>query len=296
MSKRSNQTRLKLTGCTPELTLTGIEAGQTVIRAGEAFAALMKSDPETKAAWERTRARLCAFGRAMRQLTSSQEYRAAKDEERRLWKELADAIRANVQWAGNELEARSFDRPRSIEDWVHLARIVEIPFETIRAGNLTAAEIFDYARAWHNRKKIEAKLAADANAATLQQPDAGTWPRRAEGPARRTRSMPQKEANLKARDYLQDHPQATARELASAIGCAVGMVPRLPAWRAVQEELAKGRKPKAPGAVALTDKLRESIGRDESPLDQLLKEQEADARADSGPAWTQYRIRNRKRP
>jgi len=68
-----------------ELTSAGIEAGQTAIKAGEAFRAAMESDPEVRAAWERTRARLRAFSEAMRQLMSSPEYRAAKEAERRQW-------------------------------------------------------------------------------------------------------------------------------------------------------------------------------------------------------------------
>jgi len=85
---------------------------------------------------------------------------------------LADAIRANVQWAGDELEARYFQRPQSIEDWEHLARIVEMPDATIKGGNYTAREVFACALAWADRQKIKTRLAADSNAPTSTQPPA----------------------------------------------------------------------------------------------------------------------------
>jgi hypothetical protein len=129
------------------------------IKAGEAFRRMMETDPETRAGWERARERLQAFAKAMQEAMDSPEYKAAQVAERQRWQELADAIRANIQWAGDELAARHFSRPESIEDWEHLARIVEIPAETIRTGNLTPREIFACALAWADRQTIKAKLA-----------------------------------------------------------------------------------------------------------------------------------------
>jgi len=57
--------------------------------------------------------------------------------------DLVDILRKGLEAAGDELAARHFDRPRSIEDWKHLALIVEIPPEKI--GDLTLGEIYDCA-------------------------------------------------------------------------------------------------------------------------------------------------------
>lgn len=85
------------------------------------------------------------------------------------------------------------------------------------------------------------------------------------------------EANLKAREYLEKCQDAKLRELAQGIECSTGLVCKLPAWKAVQEERRKHRKPKAPRAVALSEKvIAKEKCRDEA-LDRLLREQEADS-------------------
>ena len=86
------------------------------------------------------------------------------------------------------------------------------------------------------------------------------------------------EANVKARDYLKDNPEATAREVAEGIGCSLGMVPKLPAWKAVYEQRVKGRQPK-PRTVSLTTKLQRATGVEDESLKKLIAEQEADFEA-----------------
>jgi len=137
-------------------------------KAGAAFMAAMESDPKAKAAWDRTRARMQTFVETMRHLVNSPEYKEAKEDERERWQELADALQENAQATGKELEARHFARPESIEDWEHLARIVEIPDETLRKGNITAREIFACALAWADRQKIKAKLSAQPEQSELE--------------------------------------------------------------------------------------------------------------------------------
>ncbi len=83
------------------------------------------------------------------------------------------------------------------------------------------------------------------------------------------------EYNVKAREYLKEHPLATARNLAAAIGCGLGTVPKLPAWQAVIGERRKGRMPKC---VTLTDKLGATVGEEDAELQRLLREQETDRR------------------
>lgn len=85
------------------------------------------------------------------------------------------------------------------------------------------------------------------------------------------------EANIKARDFLRQSPNATSRELATGIGCASGLVSKLPAWRAVKEQRDKGRQPKKAAAVALTPKMGQVVGIEDEALSKLISEQEADA-------------------
>jgi hypothetical protein len=129
----------------------------------EAGLGLRDTDPEAKAVQERSHTPLQIFADAMQEAMKDPEYKAAQEVERQRWQELADAIRDNIQWAGDELAARHFARPESTEDWEHLARIVEIPADTIRTGNLTAREIFACALAWADRQKIKKKLTAETN-------------------------------------------------------------------------------------------------------------------------------------
>jgi putative hemolysin len=131
------------------------------VKAGEAFLRATENDADAKAALQHARERMHAFAKAMQEAVDSPEYRAAQEAERQRWQTLADAIREAVEAAGDELESRHCARPDTIEDWEHLARIVEIPAETIKTGNLTAREIFACALAWADRQTIKAKLAAE---------------------------------------------------------------------------------------------------------------------------------------
>jgi len=131
------------------------------LKAGEAYLRAIENDPESKAALERAGARLRTFAKAMQESMSSPEYQGAEAAERQRWQDLADAIRENLQWASDELAARHFARPKTLEDWEHLARIVEIPEDYIQTGKWTAREIFARATAWADRQTIKTKLATD---------------------------------------------------------------------------------------------------------------------------------------
>ena len=85
------------------------------------------------------------------------------------------------------------------------------------------------------------------------------------------------EANIKAREFLRENPNATARELATGIGCSSGLVSKLPAWQAVTEQRDKGRQPKKAVTVALTSKMEQAIGVEDEALIKLINEQQADA-------------------
>jgi len=52
------------------------------------------------------------------------------------------------------------------------------------------------------------------------------------------------ELNLKARELLKKQPTISIRRLSAKLGCPKSTVARLSSWRAVQEQLKKGRKPR----------------------------------------------------
>ena len=83
------------------------------------------------------------------------------------------------------------------------------------------------------------------------------------------------EYNVLARAYLKEHPLAKCRELAKAIGCALGTVSKLPAWQAVMGERRKGRTPKS---VSFTEKVEATVGKEDAQLQRLMADQEADRR------------------
>jgi hypothetical protein len=85
------------------------------------------------------------------------------------------------------------------------------------------------------------------------------------------------EANIKAREFLRQNPNATSRELATGIGCSSGLVSKLPAWQAVKEQRDKGRQPKKSGNVSLTPAMERTIGVEDESLAKLIREQDADA-------------------
>lgn len=92
------------------------------------------------------------------------------------------------------------------------------------------------------------------------------------------------EANVKARDYLQknahreqDDDPVSSRELANAIGCALGRVPKLPIWKALMEKRKKQQKGSAPKAVALSEGVLASTGQNDEELQRLIREQKSDS-------------------
>lgn len=124
---------------------TGERAGKpetTPIKAGETFGQLLETDPETHASWELARVQLSVFAKAMQEA---------------------------MQGVSGELAARHFAPPESIEDWEHLAGIIGIPWERIQSGKWTAREVFDCAKWWADRKKIEVKLTESAKRELLTE-------------------------------------------------------------------------------------------------------------------------------
>jgi hypothetical protein len=153
------------------------------VKAGGAFLWATETDSGAKAALQRARDRLQAFAKAMQEAMDSPEYQAAQEAERQRWQALADAICETLKAAGDELESRHFARPETIEDLEHLARIVEIPTETIRTGNLTAREISACALAWADRQTIKKDTTNSSPAIIEAGEQAEATPATSEGPS-----------------------------------------------------------------------------------------------------------------
>lgn len=115
------------------------------------------NDPAAKQASERTKTFLRNFSTTMNQLKGTSEFQDADPSKRRQWQEFRDAIHRALEQDDMELSSRHLPLPQSIEDWEHLARIVEIPAAQIDEG-LTAGQIFDAALAWADRQIIKHKL------------------------------------------------------------------------------------------------------------------------------------------
>lgn len=119
-------------------------------RAGAAFMRAVERDPAARAALRRVQRRLRAVADAFQALEPEQSKRERQPAMAQLAEQIRDALRA----AGDELAARGLTTPKSLEDWEHLARVIDLPFNTIRAGDYTLQDVLDMARAWLDRQKI----------------------------------------------------------------------------------------------------------------------------------------------
>jgi hypothetical protein len=167
-------------------------------RAGIVFRRLTENDPDARAGWERASAKLTVFGLALRAVMNSPEYQALEELKRQHLKELADAIQAARKKTEDELAARHFPRPKSLEDWEHIALIAEIPAEKVLSGKLTIREIHACALAWADRQASKARLSgANEPAGDLAAAQGGTSARR-RGRKKANLNTIQKEAEIAA--------------------------------------------------------------------------------------------------
>ena len=147
-----------------------MSGNRKVIRAGEAFLQAHGNARGAQEACMHISERLHAFAQAMRAVMKTPEYRKANRAEQRQWQELYDILVEARKETDAALASRHFEIPQFLDDWDHLARIVEIPTETIEAGKLTAREIHACALAWADRQKIRAQLHAETtNGAPLRR-------------------------------------------------------------------------------------------------------------------------------
>ncbi len=89
-----------------------------------------------------------------------------------------------------------------------------------------------------------------------------------------TRKMPipDDEANVLIRKFLDEHPPATARDVAKGVGIALGRVSEMPAWRAEHAKRKASRKPRPKRTRSLTKKMLKAIGREDDPATNLEAE------------------------
>ncbi len=127
------------------------------LSAGAALSEVLATDPAARAAWERTRNRLRLLGQVL-----SVTVTEFAEERNRATRECFDAAQEALSLTDPELEAAGFELPKTIDDWEHLARIVEMPFEIVRSGDFTLVETRAVALAWADRQRLRAKLAGGA--------------------------------------------------------------------------------------------------------------------------------------
>jgi hypothetical protein len=115
------------------------------------------------------------------------------------------------------------------------------------------------------------------------------WPpARADAPAARRRPVEKERAEETARRLLETVPgfaALTAEQWARRIGCGVGTVPRLDAWKDVMARTGRGRKGRGARGrvVALTPDLEATLGEEDGDLAELIADSNRDNAADPSP-------------
>jgi hypothetical protein len=159
--------------------------------AGRALRELVESDPELRAALERPHSlgqAIRLVGRALQQAMNSPECRQAQEEYRQAIEEAAARFRAEEEALDAELAARGLPPPKNLEDWGHLARIVEMPYEIERSGTYTLGDVYDYAIAWAERQVAKARLTAGVTTAGSEGKPEAPGPRAPDDPTSRAES------------------------------------------------------------------------------------------------------------
>lgn len=123
-------------------------------RAGEAFMQAVERDPAARAALRRVQLRLRAIAEVFQSPEFRSDMKLSQREQRAAVARLAEQIREALRDAGDELTARGLPTPATLEEWEHLARVIEMPFDTVRAGDYTLRDVFVMALAWLDRQKI----------------------------------------------------------------------------------------------------------------------------------------------
>lgn len=119
----------------------------------------VEQDPAAREALQRCQQGLCAAAAHFQSEEFRRELERGRREEQDALERLAEQIRQTIRALGDELTARGFKTPRTLEEWEHLARIVEMPFETIRSGGYTFRDVYVMALAWIDRQQLREHVA-----------------------------------------------------------------------------------------------------------------------------------------
>jgi hypothetical protein len=84
-------------------------------------------------------------------------------------------------------------------------------------------------------------------------------------PGKRSDAIPDDEANILIRKFLEQHPKATARDVAEGVGIALGRVSKMAAWRAEFGRRKAAKSPPKKTPIPLTKKMTETIKRGDDP-------------------------------
>ena len=129
------------------------------IRAGAAFWEQIDGDPEARVAWEHVVDRLRLLAETFRDVVGCPAYQELHDGDYQRWSDFKAAILEAIQTTKDELAAQHFAPPQSLEDWEHLARVVEKD-----PDSLTLHDIQSWAIAWVDREKLRLRFAANERA------------------------------------------------------------------------------------------------------------------------------------
>jgi len=123
-------------------------------RAGAAFMLVVRRDPAGRRALRRVHRRMQAIAREFASPAFRLELKQSRRAKQSAVTRLADQIRQALRATGDELAARGLPTPTTLDDWEHLARIIEMPFNTIRSGDYTLRDVYVMALAWVDRQTI----------------------------------------------------------------------------------------------------------------------------------------------
>jgi hypothetical protein len=114
----------------------------------------VERDPAARAALRRVQHRL----RTVAEAFQLQEFRRELEQSRRIQQatiaRIAEQIRQALSASGQDLAALGLPAPTTLEEWEHLAHVVEMPFETVRSGDYTLRDVYVMALAWLDRQAI----------------------------------------------------------------------------------------------------------------------------------------------
>jgi len=207
-------------------------------KAGRAFLKAMQNDPEAQAGWERARRRLRAWAAVLDAIKP--ELQALEADRQAVFQEFTDAIRRDQKEMNDYLASEHLPTAKTIEEWEHLARIVESP---VSPGDMTIGEIFEYARAWVDRQDILRKRAGTAGQKVAN-----------EGPETPDASPRKATVNAKMLNTMEKKPQSigwTVAKWAEYLDCSPGAVHKTTAWTQIMEsretaKIARAMRDKAP--------------------------------------------------